>query len=413
LFSQWKPGFDGGFQQHFETRIKEVQSGKVTRQKTENKAVNRDADFVYQDIIIQPNVEYAFSVKAFNVQGASDFSVEKIKELKASENKVKDRNAVPRVIIVAIVLGSILFIIIKLMIITCCIKQRKENRRREDKKIERSSSLSSKRSMMIERYPPSKYADAFGAEMFISPPSHSGSNISVSNHPSDYKYLPRSLSVSCQDSDRGYRSHTESCSVHGTLKRHISSGIDTTIEDDCFDDFSFGADKQNGGHAFPFITADKMLKGGKVRSRAGSLSSPTQIPAPRLGVSGLYTDYMERRRLCSGAGSSSPPDIPSPPPPVTTATLGRKHQLPPPPPPNLLHCNGHINMANIKDKKTAFDISNELTQRINELGTEQAMDPLDSLGHLKIKDLPELSAFSHQANDKYFNPRLNNVSHFM
>ena len=255
------------------------------------------------------------------------------------------------------------------------------------------------------------------------------------------QYLPRSLSVSCQDSDRGYRSHTESCSVHGTLKRHISSGIDTTIEDDCFDDFSFGADKQNGGHAFPFITgndflpqriclilcnlneemllyktlisADKMLKGGKVRSRAGSLSSPTQIPAPRLGVSGLYTDYMERRRLCSGAGSSSPPDIPSPPPPVTTATLGRKHQLPPPPPPNLLHCNGHINMANIKDKKTAFDISNELTQRINELGTEQAMDPLDSLGHLKIKDLPELSAFSHQANDKYYNPRLNNVSPFM
>ena len=54
--------------------------------------------------------------------------------LAASENKAKDESAVPRVIIVAIVLGSILFVIIKLMIITCCIKQRKENRRREEKK---------------------------------------------------------------------------------------------------------------------------------------------------------------------------------------------------------------------------------------------------------------------------------------
>lgn len=41
----------------------------------------------------------------------------------------------PRVIIVAMVLGAILFVIIKLMIITCCIKQRKENKRREEKKL--------------------------------------------------------------------------------------------------------------------------------------------------------------------------------------------------------------------------------------------------------------------------------------
>ena len=45
------------------------------------------------------------------------------------------------------------------------------------------------------------------------------------------------------------------------------------------------------------LPADRMLKGGRGRSRAGSLSSPTHIPAPRLGVSGLYTDHMERRIL--------------------------------------------------------------------------------------------------------------------
>ena len=63
-----------------------------------------------------------------------------------------------------------------------------------------------------------------------------------------------------------------------------------------------------------FVSADRMLKGGRGRSRAGSLSSPTHIPAPRLGVSGLYTDHMERRKY-SMAGSISPPNIPSPPPP--------------------------------------------------------------------------------------------------
>ena len=29
MFIQWEPGFDGGFQQHFETRIKEVTTGKI------------------------------------------------------------------------------------------------------------------------------------------------------------------------------------------------------------------------------------------------------------------------------------------------------------------------------------------------------------------------------------------------
>ena len=58
-----------------------------------------------------------------------------------------------------------------------------------------------------------------------------------------------------QESDRGYTSYTGSCSVHGTLKRHISSGIDTTIEDDVFDDFSTGAEiKENGGPGFPIVT---------------------------------------------------------------------------------------------------------------------------------------------------------------
>ena len=30
LFIQWEPGFNGGFDQHFETRIKDVTTGQVT-----------------------------------------------------------------------------------------------------------------------------------------------------------------------------------------------------------------------------------------------------------------------------------------------------------------------------------------------------------------------------------------------
>ena len=101
------------------------------------------------------------------------------------------------------------------------------------------------------------------------------------------------------------------CSVHGTLKRHVSSGIDTTMEEDIFDDYSgslSGEVKPNGGLAFPFQTADMMLKGGKIRSRAGSLSSPTShLPPPRLGVSGLYTDHLERRKYTMDPPGLSPP----------------------------------------------------------------------------------------------------------
>ena len=62
--------------------------------------------------------------------------------ISASEiQNAQEADAVPRVIIVAVVLGSILFVIIKLMVITCCIKQRKENKRREEKKLGQSNIL--------------------------------------------------------------------------------------------------------------------------------------------------------------------------------------------------------------------------------------------------------------------------------
>ncbi len=47
-------------------------------------SLSADSAFVTQDVIIDPDIKYAFAVKAVNVQGASDFSLEKIKELKGN-----------------------------------------------------------------------------------------------------------------------------------------------------------------------------------------------------------------------------------------------------------------------------------------------------------------------------------------
>jgi len=407
---KWEPGFNGGFPQYFVTKVKEVKSGRELPFNQSQSHLEEDTQFVLQVVTTEPNIEYAFAVEAVNVQGSSGFTQEKRISLTASENKVKEKASVPRVIIVAVVLGIILVVIVKLMIITCCVKQRRETRRKNERKNERSSSCNSKRSMMIERYPPSKYSNAFGGDMFLSPPSQCGS--SSSSQEPDYKYLSRSLSVpGARESDQGYNSYVGSCSVHGTLKRHISSGVDTTFEDDVFDDYNHRTDmKTNGSAGYPILTADRMLKPGG-RSRAGSLSSPGPAPPPpRLGVSGLYTDYMERRKY-SESGSISPPCIPSPPPPVTTSTLERLRSkasafpLPPPafphsgdslraPPPSFPHCNGHINninMIDVDNKKSAVDVSNELSRRVMELGKERSVEPESSMGHLQLNHLPSLS----------------------
>ena len=44
--------------------------------------LDSNAQFLYQNITVDPNTKYSFSVRAINVQGGSKFSQEKIKELK-------------------------------------------------------------------------------------------------------------------------------------------------------------------------------------------------------------------------------------------------------------------------------------------------------------------------------------------
>ena len=108
---------------------------------------------------------------------------------------------------------------------------------------ERSLSDGSRKSVLIERYPPSKYATAFvgSGDLFISPPSnYSGSSLSdppESQHPyyhnhnnhhhhnhhhnhqgsSSSNHLARSRSMPGHESEGGHTSYT-SCSVHGTLR---------------------------------------------------------------------------------------------------------------------------------------------------------------------------------------------------
>ena len=82
LSIQWEPGFNGGFDQHFQTRIKDLTTGYETIQTFAPRSLDPNARWVYQNITIDPDSKYSFAVRASNVQGESRFSVEKIKELK-------------------------------------------------------------------------------------------------------------------------------------------------------------------------------------------------------------------------------------------------------------------------------------------------------------------------------------------
>ena len=135
-----------------------------------------------------------------------------------------------------------------------------------------------------------------------------------------------------------------------------------------------------------FRAGEKMMKDGRHRS----CSTSYRDHPPRLGVSGLSglpTEARPYRNYSTGGLSlSPPPDIPAPPPPVDSATLGRLRRLHP----SSLHHhhNGHIAM--IDNRKTAMEISHELTQRISELSRERAVEPPDSMSHLQLTSLPDI-----------------------
>ena len=58
-------------------------------------------------------------------------------------------------------------------------------------------------------------------------------------------------------------------------------------------------------------------------------------------------------------------------------------------PPSFPHLNGHlngpsINMIDVDNKKSAVDVSNELSRRVMELGKERSVEPESSMGHLQV-----------------------------
>ena len=59
-------------------------------------------------------------------------------------------------------------------------------------------------------------------------------------------------------------------------------------------------------------------------------------------------------------------------------------------PPSFPHLNGHlngpsINMIDVDNKKSAVDVSNELSRRVMELGKERSLEPETSMGHLQVE----------------------------
>ena len=74
LSIQWEPGFNGGFDQHFQTRIKDLTTGYETIQTFAPRSLDPNARWVYQNITIDPDSKYSFAVKASNVQGESRYA---------------------------------------------------------------------------------------------------------------------------------------------------------------------------------------------------------------------------------------------------------------------------------------------------------------------------------------------------
>merc|ERR1712012_29937 len=71
---KWEPGFDGGFQQHFETRIKEVTSGKARSVIREHTSLTPDTRYVHQarDHILNNNINIIIII-----QGVQELGVPK------------------------------------------------------------------------------------------------------------------------------------------------------------------------------------------------------------------------------------------------------------------------------------------------------------------------------------------------
>ena len=60
-------------------------------------------------------------------------------------------------------------------------------------------------------------------------------------------------------------------------------------------------------------------------------------------------------------------------------------------PPSFPHLNGHlngpsINMIDVDNKKSAVDVSNELSRRVMELGKERSVESESSMGHLQVEN---------------------------
>lgn len=382
---QWSAGFDGGFSQQFETKVRELSTGAIVMEKIlKHSTMEVSDEYVTQHIEdgLRPGVQYGFSLRAISELGKSKYCTEKIKSLEVLVMNARSKDESSEFMIVGLGVTLIILFIIILSISLVCKKQ-KNGKREKDKKRDRSHSVStsSRRSILIERYPPSTpYTNALGGDMFMSPALDRTQSIFSDASEPDYKhYLGRSMSV---PHDSGFPSYAGSCdipTVISPLNRQVSSGIGmdssvTTLDDDVFDESlsKDGEPKYNRLNS-PSFTADMMLKGG--RGRSGSVTSPyAYFSPPRLGVSGLPSQMTRSYRHYSNT-ATQPEKQPQR---TSSATMGR------------LHTPNYISMLSSDNRKTDTEIAEELRMRMSELTHHRDVEPSNSLAHLQLPSLPEL-----------------------
>ncbi|XP_040567753.1 nephrin isoform X1 [Lepeophtheirus salmonis] len=197
----WDPGFDGGYNQTYFVTVIEERTGNIVGHLLN---VNNIQGNVTTIIGLRPRTPYSFKITAKNKAGISLPGGELIKKTEAMEHSLPVNDGIlSRVAIIGIIIGVIIAFMIFLVFMTCFIKQRKRRRtrRRSSTSSRRNSSSKDKsdnKSVMIERYTPSKYSSAMSDELFF--PSGSfekqrSNSVCSSIQASNYKELARSFSV--------------------------------------------------------------------------------------------------------------------------------------------------------------------------------------------------------------------------
>ncbi|XP_076332290.1 nephrin-like isoform X2 [Tachypleus tridentatus] len=166
---QWSPGFDGGLPQAYRIRYKE--SGYKAYQYADVYPPNATA---YNLTGLGADMEYTFSIQAFNELGSSEFTTDVVivktsNEVPGAETEkgltkvLSEKGKLPRIIIVSVSIVGTFLLALNIVLVICFVRRRRKKRLEEEE-----SDQTSSKAATIEMYAPSSYNDTVNGETMSS-----------------------------------------------------------------------------------------------------------------------------------------------------------------------------------------------------------------------------------------------------